>query len=370
MPGPDGFVELGTDGSFRRDPITTQGRVAYNAFRDNAQIAQRKDLAKKGLTLYGGSSEDASLSIYPGDLCFTTSGSTSMGMPRKRLYQTFVMSTLNQAFEKGESMDKVRASIRFAGVAGASGARLDCAYPEDDLAIVIGGLQTLQNTGPERINNGEFVVWDVPVPGMMPKNDMDRFVLVTRPYKPDHDENFRKEVGDMIARASNSKDHMTEVKKAALRLRHLLLASAITAFDSLLRMGFISADGIDAMLRVDDATRASNARNYDARSGATLSNLSGALGISTMLTSGTSAPSFASTYLESLTGSEGGKLDRENNADRTVSILETQRKNFISNLFLVVNAASDDVRSRVIGQALSPADPNGAFDCIMGHYSC
>ena len=376
MPGPDGFIELGTDGSFRRNPITSQGRVVYNAFKDNAQISQRREVEKDGSALYGGSTEDESLSIYPGDLCFTTDGSTAMGMPKKSSYQTFVMSTLNQAFENGQSLDEVRESIRFAGVAGASGARLDCVHPEDDLSIVIGGLQTLLNTGNERINNGDYVLWDVPVPapnGAPPKhgrNNLNRYLLVTRPYKPDHDENFRKEVGRMVATASGANEPMTGVRGAALELRKLLFASVITAFDSLLRLGFMSEDDISNMLRRPTATMGINSANYPDKAGRLLAFISESLGISEMMERGTPPePTFASLYLDSLTGEDGGKLDRGSGSDKTVERLERERANFMSQLFLVVNSVSDDVRSRIIGRALTPADPNGGFDCIMGHYS-
>ena len=375
MPGPDGFIEIGNDGNYRQSPITSQGRVAYNAFKDDDRIKIRKANSRAGRSFYQGPIEDVHVSIYPGDLCFAIRATEAMGMPRKKSYQTFVLSSLNQGFETGATLAEIRSYIKFVGVAGSSGARHDHRNnnPERDLALVIGGLQTLLNTGPMRINNGDYVYWDIPDPtielGKGTGHNLDRYVLVTKPYRPGTDASFRAQIGKMITgEDSSSHADVSGLRESAEGMRALLATSMLAVFECLMSEGYLTTVQIGDMTKLTKTDRVNRVDvTSDEEKATALGTVSAAFGLSDSLSAPPPKGSMAETFIGCMVGSKGEGIPTTGGT-KAVRTMAKLQKDFLNNLFLVVNQATDDVRSRIIGQALTPADPNGEYDMILGHY--
>ena len=161
-------------------PLTTQGRVAVNAIRDHqdTRIRQRDLRIDPTNTVFGERFADEDQSIEPHELClmFTKSQgrnavpsdtdfnvfSNANGLrPRKRLRKG--ASSETQTERRKRQREALYEELQTAGVAS-NRARYDPTNTanEEMLAVQIGGLQTMYNTGNVPINAGHIIVWDLP----------------------------------------------------------------------------------------------------------------------------------------------------------------------------------------------------------------
>ena len=160
-------------------PLTTQGRVAVNAVRDHqdTRIRQRDRRIDPTGTVFGERFADEDQSIEPHELClmFTAAKgrnavpsdtdfnvfSNANGLrPRKRS-----RGSTNETPEKRRKRQRAALyeELQTAGIAS-NRARYDPTNTanEEMLAIQIGGLQTIYNTGNLPINAGHVIVWELP----------------------------------------------------------------------------------------------------------------------------------------------------------------------------------------------------------------
>ena len=163
------------------NPITHAGRVVYNAQRDYTETHKRRGRKPTGATqLYTENEQhDENHSIQPYEICIrNTKNNMRSGRPTDT--DIWCFSSLNGVYtsEKwdGTETDKNLAAWQtkqlhkkrdedyvFAGIA-CNRAIYD---PDNNaneamLAVQVGGLQTMYNTGTHRIEAGMVVVWGVP----------------------------------------------------------------------------------------------------------------------------------------------------------------------------------------------------------------
>jgi hypothetical protein len=177
------------------NPITHVGRVVYNAASDRQEIHKRKLYARRGS---GGSRQavyekektldDENFTIQPYELCVRNKNGNHVSRPNDT--DIHVFSCANGMHVSGAGPDKKkrkRADLEFAGVAS-NRANYDPSNStnEEMLAVQVGGLQTMYNTGEEAIYAGDIVLWDMPegppkkrIPGV----PRDKKLFLTVSYK-------------------------------------------------------------------------------------------------------------------------------------------------------------------------------------------
>jgi len=186
-------------------PITHAGRVVYNARRDWLDTRRRKRPASGGLIeIYPNSLGDSpeNHSIQPYELCFRHTGYNKYNTYSPNDTDMNVFSSANgivfsesdlvtwaetQAPRRIDPRDKVslkpdessktrvdymKENIVFVGVA-CNRAIYDPSNHanEEGLAVQIGGLQTIYNTGEGDIYAGDIVIWDEPAASYKSSSD-------------------------------------------------------------------------------------------------------------------------------------------------------------------------------------------------------
>ena len=160
------------------NPITHAGRVVMNATRDGDETRKRKRQKRIGLpSLYDKvpfTDEDQSVETY--ELCLRRSSKQGRHyLPSDTDIHVFSQANdlrpsntanippSNQVGYKASLKSAIMADLEFAGVAS-NRARYDPSNSsnEEMLAVQIGGLQTMYNTGQFTINAGDLVLWDLP----------------------------------------------------------------------------------------------------------------------------------------------------------------------------------------------------------------
>jgi len=148
--------------------------------------------AESGLFKNVRNDSDQVFSVEPYELCLRNRHTQRNYRPSDT--DIHVFSSANDMFiwnTSGNEDDKRRRKMRqleFAGVAS-NRARYDPNnnHNEEGLAVQIGGLQTMYNTGTEDINAGDLIMWGLPnadksrprIPGV----DKSKLLFTTIPYK-------------------------------------------------------------------------------------------------------------------------------------------------------------------------------------------
>ena len=152
----------------RTNPITQGGRVADNVFPDRIEFQKRRIAMQNNSSLYKGPVTDAHYHMAAGEIAlmkrsqngevrYTATGESTM----------YVTTALNGAGDETQTREDFIEEHNMAGIIqlwiehDSSDKQADTAG-----AIVIGGLFTIPNTGPERIVAGDLVYWDVPDPSL------------------------------------------------------------------------------------------------------------------------------------------------------------------------------------------------------------
>lgn len=167
------------------NPITHAGRVVYNAQRDAVETHQRKQGLKRGRERVYAENvmNDGDFTIQPYEICMRNKTSKYIsGNPTDTDIHVFssangmLAPTVTGAGEANTRKLRLEAKeeeIAFAGIASNR-----AIYDPDNnaneamLAVQVGGLQTLYNTGTEDINAGDIVMWRMPP--LMDQDDKGR----------------------------------------------------------------------------------------------------------------------------------------------------------------------------------------------------
>jgi len=160
------------------NPITTVGRVAYNARRDNVDLRKRRrgndtydqKVYDKGPAVSNGTSAEI-YSIHPHDLLLMNKSHKKRRIGRTNDTDIHVFASANNvrvdnpkpSDTQGDKRLKLREELTFGGIA-TNAARYDehNNNNEETFASQFGGLCTIVNTGKEDIYAGDYVMWDLP----------------------------------------------------------------------------------------------------------------------------------------------------------------------------------------------------------------
>ena len=184
------------------NPITHVGRVVYNAASDHQEIHRRKQYARRGSSsrrtqIYDDRVlDDENFTIQPYELCMRNTNSKHVSAPNDT--DIYVFSCANgmhaPAAAEGAVADtpstkrkRKMPELQFAGVAS-NRANYDPSNStnEEMLAVQVGGLQTMYNTGTKAINAGDIILWDLPEgppPKRIPGVPRDKKLFQTVSYK-------------------------------------------------------------------------------------------------------------------------------------------------------------------------------------------
>ena len=217
------------------NPITHVGRVVYNAASDHQEIHRRKQYARRGSSsrrtqIYEDRVlDDENFTIQPYELCMRNTNSKHVSAPNDT--DIYVFSCANgmhaPAAAEGAVADAIAPDavdvaavimcvaavasgvvvaddetpktktnnarkrkmpeLQFAGVAS-NRANYDPSNStnEEMLAVQVGGLQTMYNTGTKAINAGDIILWDLPEgppPKRIPGVPRDKKLFQTVSYK-------------------------------------------------------------------------------------------------------------------------------------------------------------------------------------------
>lgn len=167
------------------NPITTVGRVAYNARRDGTELRKRRRGHDSQTKVYSqGPASKAvvaaeAFSIHPHDLLLMNRSHKKRKAGHTNDTDIHVMSSANLAcIDQGsvslnasteEKIEAYRDGLVFGGVA-TNAARYDefNNHNEETFAAQFGGLATMVNTGKETILAGDFIIWDLPSSDVRP----------------------------------------------------------------------------------------------------------------------------------------------------------------------------------------------------------
>ena len=385
----DGYFDLTQDATTGRQPITNAGRVAYNLRLDQDDLEDRKSRGPKDSLWPGLNTEDRSQWVLTRDICLAYKRRAGR---RQGDGMMTVFSTLNGAGRAGQTHREFIESVSFAGLAGGQGAIFDTTgknprYPE--FAGVLGGLMTVMNNGTDRISNGQKVYWDIPAPGSedsyLSRRSPDRLTAVLRPYKPGSHKVTAKAVAEALRKPpseSNSSGRPVS-EDAAIAFKRFAMQMTVNAFEALLSSGLVKLD--EAALGTSDraaAARVANAADWhdlthNAREGH-ITRVARTLGCRNVRdpagNSQVDMPHIAGKSLrryicDLLTGDtalirlEGGTVPSGDKGE-----ILCNQKSSVADMIAGAATAESYITRRIVGTALTPAQPKKEFDMVLGHY--
>lgn len=395
----DRFTDINSIGNLGRNPNTPAGRIAINGHIDQNEFRNRKDNAKKERTFFQGPTDDQSFVIFPRDLCVQKKN--YMGTKNiHRVHDPYVFSTLNGYGHKSDKLFQIIEQLEFRGLAGGQGAKYDSTgkSPEVDLALVQGGVNTITNTGPDRIMNGDLIYWTVPPREKAyerGRRGSERMVLHTMPYKPDLDELSEDTLYELIMKKSmtylisnKNMDPRWPIMEGAKNLQQTVMQIYLDALHTFLVSGVVK---LEPNYR-QEKTRIKNTNNYtDPRILEERTNflqfIGSSLGIKELSklkedqkitfrpnpkadTISTLSEFAMEVYFAKKNYALLAPLSEGTQTLPTgiKGILIKNQKSANSDMFSSIIKTNDFTKRRIFAKASTPADPGKEMDIILGHY--
>lgn len=373
------------------NPVTNAGRIAYNAYLDVEEIKNRRALHKESKTFFPGPMDDRSLVILPRDVCYTSRRSPE----QLQSDRPYVLSVLNGAYiyegTDKEGTDKwltILDDIEFAGFAGGQGAQIDSngVDSDRDLALVIGGTLTVPNTGDMRINNGDWILWELPPlnkPYEKGLRGSERIVLHIRPYCGRLDRMSENLFMELMRSANpaefetTSRSHNQPIVEGALNVRNAVYECMLMGIHIALKLGIVGfkVNGNGGTLEQSKYNGSEEARNT------ILSGISSELGLIKK-----SANGKVKTYKvlkkeveleevarKTMVGdhdylmfsmlSDTGTLPNGSKGQ----IIKNQ-KQMLTDLINGVGSANFHTTRRIIGKAMNSGNPGEELDILINRY--
>lgn len=220
-----------------KNPITHAGRVVYNAQRDSVETRRRK--RKNGDEVLFPAKHDEDYSIQPYELCIRNKR-TKFTRYAPNDTDIHVFSSANGMFHPGpvlgpgatpqqiraaaaKRMEDKRDQLQFAGVASNRAAYdPNNDHNEEHLAVQVGGLQTVYNTGDKEIHAGQIILWDMPTENAgvlkIPGVQKSKYLFKTVPYDQAADTALAAALDQVLADAgvvANARTAVIKKLKAA-----------------------------------------------------------------------------------------------------------------------------------------------------------
>lgn len=372
-------------GATVRNPITNAGRVAGNARLDQRFFEEIQDASHANFLYPGADKSDEVFALKPREIALmfkthSTHGSDGL-MP--------VFSALNGLGHDKSSRHQVLENVAFAGLVGSDGAVYDSTGrrpANPDVALILGGTTTIQNTGKQHIANGDFIMWDLPSvgsDGTAPHNK--RILASTVPYRPSEQGVTALRIIEHMQTARAPRD--TPIGGAVQSLRTFSRTYAVMALKAFLDSGLVSFDdeafGVTAAAQ---AKRLANAQTWAALGererekklvrvaralhAANIKDLGHTAGIKTVTgEAGMSLPAYLDAMLIGMTPLvspvEGSNLMPSGDE----GMLYAGQMGLVEDLLSGMHQAQESMRSRVFARALTPAGPGKIMDINVAAYS-
>lgn len=378
--------ELHGDGGLGKNPITQLGKIVQNGFKDEESIKQNKGNSARGLSKYPGPVDDDAASIYPREIVYGRKVQTS----RKRFANgepARVLSTVNGAFEGKDSLSKIINSCEVKGISltrslfDSTGRR-----SEVDVVVQTGGMTTIDNNGPKRINNGDPVYAEWPDPkGAEDRNvrGSTRMRLITMPYDININALTEHTLESLLRKKYVKGSYEDEIYgplvDAAQNLDRIIKQMMVNAVHVLLATGV--CDELNLGTSIEDVNiRRDRALAYSRDRSRVLRDVRGALWESGLQVPEptraggpermTTLPEFAMATILGKTNYLVDQLDPVSNrvSNGQTGMLVQGQQTFLGDLFAVVNRGNEFTKSRILGKALTPAEPGGEFDIMLSRY--
>ena len=392
----DLFSDINSEGGIGRSPITQAGRVATNGHLDENEILERKDRLRQRTSLFTGLEDDPSFSIFRREICLQLKTNRNHVRNRYKFNAAYILSTLNGAFKKTDKVWEAIEQLEFQGLAGGQGAKYDSSYnnPEIDVSLVRGGMITMVNTGPKKIQNGDHVYWTLPDPeNPYQKESRGKYRILpqTLPYDTKLDIFTETSLREMITEKNYTEsdiDSRYPILEGIKNFKQVIMQIHLNALHTFLMSGIVVID--EEALEFDKKDkRNANRRTYQDREGI-LIRIAKQLELRDMANSYTKDSKIKFNPFPENTEREIDLIDyamkillaQERNsfllpldeasdavpAGPRGTIIKNQRS-LLSDFFSSVNSVTEFTRKRIFGKAISPADPQKEFDIYLGKYS-
>ncbi len=426
------FLDVQASGGLGRSPIVPEGKVTDNVFLDTRMIQQIKQTSKivhggkeerrggKG-ALYPGAPSDDAWTILPRDPVFQHLGQ-SHGVQNGEIGDfVYVLATFNGMGRPGGTRWELMSRMMFRGIATGEGVayHLKWADSPQEFAVIRGGANTVMNTGPRDISNGDWVWLSPPTPdapyekgiiGRQNARNPDRMPAHTMPYKVGADSLTIDSLKNILSQSESSiKEKFSDfdnpppivegaimfkeaLGEISLAITHVLMSSGLFHFDesAIADPGLRSRNSTQYLNRERDTVlgrmakilkvteddphppTATGGRSRQEKIEISLDVLAGRItdpkvgekfvGISEFLMQTVTAETDEALLFRLEKGTRGmpGGLRGKLNAIQIGTLPK---------LFSSVDKANHLVKSAIIGKALSSARPGMEFDIDLGTYS-
>lgn len=394
----DRFADINSIGESGRNPITNAGRVAINGHLNEEEILQRIDNYTRGNTLYPGPTGDVVWTIFPREICLEEKIESTGTRNKHKMHAPFVLATANAMGNKGDKVWELVEQMEYRGVAGGQGAKYDRQgdSPEIDLSLVQGGVITLRNTGPKRIENNKWVYWGLPDPASPYDRGIrgsQRMPFTTHQYDPTLDKLTEETLADIMMSSPSAvngfeQEHRWPIQEGAENMKLVIAQIYLGALHTFLMSGLVKFDGNainNPQLRQQNA--ASYSQNQDARKNL-LRFIGAALGARDLQSKASDAKI---TFRVDLTSDRQTSLKeyaldvflaRKDSAlvlpltegtralpSGDAGILIKNQKATISDLFAAINKTNHYTTRRIFCKTIVPSEPGKEFDALLMRYS-
>jgi len=344
----DALFDITQQGGVGRQPVTNVGRVVYNLQLDQDDLEQRKHRGAHDTLWPQASMEDRSFWVLPREICLAQK-IKSIGRRRGGVQGNMISAFSSLNGIRGER-DEIIENLTFVGVAGGPGAKFDTKGNEPrfpEFTGILGGLYTITNNGPDRIQNGDLVYWDLPPATALARNHRDpnqngRVTAVTKPYRPSENKASARVLERRMRRSiDQSQKHKYDPKTNKL-------------------------DGAaDALMHFAFSCILIGAKIHRAQ-GWTVEDLAARLGMITGRPADEDIQKLAVEHLtaDSLlfarpTGRDYNPVEKE---------LNSHQQSALDDAIAAMEQGSQYVTDRIFCKALTPASANGEFVATFGHY--
>lgn len=357
--------------------ITELGRVVVNAKRDVNELRRRdsvKPNSNKQNVLYNSNTTEECYTVQQGELCFSNKGTNRTN---RMINDTDinVFSNFNRAFvnvngnnsqsDDNDKRSQKRRKLNFIGVAENVSTHSSSRNPNDtDVVVQVGGLRTIANTGSETFNVGDKIIWDLPSPDehstrpKIPGIPHDKVLPVLR--KVTHGMNLtsdeiQKELNIDNVKNMNVNDTYDNASEFSKKLSDVILSAA--AMGAYIYSREINLEGNTDMVQIFKDFGLFKKNGHPSHV------------IKNMNDNDWSKNACMDKAVLKAVLSDKFVMKRTEEEGNDMKHIRNFYKNKSSELIKECYNKIEDVKSRIIGKAVSNARPGKPFDILLGGHT-
>jgi hypothetical protein len=377
-------------------PVTQAGKVIINGHYDQSDNNKRRQNLKNGVALYKGPVDQNTVSIKQYELCMrkkTVYGQTGdLNAPLNAVF-----STTNGFGLKNQTYYELLESIEYAGFAQVKNDHNDLnPSNQEGIALIVGGLVTIKNTGPYRINNGDLIYWELPdlnEPTEKGNKQSERQPFWTIPYGLERDKLSIKVLRDMLdhqPKKVNPGDKDSQLVQAVNKYKESVSKIAYLGIVAAIQCGLVkpstplldptSADIDNSLIFLQNNVIGQGKLEN------VLKNLAGYLGLMNEKTNKIELNTLsfntdkvtkqlplefllhtlaADSFESNITKYRDGHVEDLKPYEARLTKLQHEA---ISDNITSVEHYNISKTKRIFGRAVSPAHPGKPFDILLGHF--